>query len=366
MFSASFYIPSVQRAASETETGAGCTPCTRLPLLSATRLMMSLWYDPESTEYRKQSTEYRVQSTEHRKQSTEYRVQKTEYRVQSTEFRVQGTEYRVQSTEYRVQKTEYRVQSTEYRILPADSPASPALWQSYRNVAPRHKDVNWPSRASQSTGEWHFWEARPAWYNLTALSLYFSSHWQVHRPVCTQGRQRPHGHILGSAGHQPRAGHGGGEQVRWSPHGRVGERERERERWEMGRYQPVLLGGPCRCRLRESRKPCQLRLPVQSRLCGGDDRTDSDIGHNNQSDRQPWTLNLSPPLLPSSSSSASWRLVSVIVSKCVSSQANLSALIRGPSRPVSCSGHQLKIVLQRIFLMRYPRTSHPPTTTGPL
>jgi len=25
----------------------------------------------------------------------------------------------------------------------------------------------------------------------------------------------------------------------------------------------------------------------QSRLCGGDDRTDSDIGHNNQSDRQP-------------------------------------------------------------------------------
>ena len=199
-------------------------------LLSATRLMMSLWYDPESTEYRKQSTEYRVQSTEHRKQSTEYRVQKTEYRVQSTEFRVQGTEYRVQSTEYRVQKTEYRVQSTEYRILPADSPASPALWQSYRNVAPRHKDVNWPSRASQSTGEWHFWEARPAWYNLTALSLYFSSHWQVHRPVCTQGRQRPHGHILGSAGHQPRAGHGGGEQVRWSPHGRVVERERERER----------------------------------------------------------------------------------------------------------------------------------------
>ena len=106
MFSASFYIPSVQRAASETETGAGCTPCTRLPLLSATRLMMSLWYDPESTEYRKQSTEYRVQSSE---------------------YRVQNTEYRVQSTEYRVQKTEYRVQSTEYRILPADSPASPAL-----------------------------------------------------------------------------------------------------------------------------------------------------------------------------------------------------------------------------------------------
>ena len=32
-----------------------------------------------------------------------------------------------------------------------------------------------------------------------------------------------------SAGHQPRAGHDGGEQVRWSPHGRVGERERERE-----------------------------------------------------------------------------------------------------------------------------------------
>ena len=84
-------------------------------LLSATRLMMSLWYDPESTEYRKQSTEYRVQKTEYRVQSTEYRAQKTEYRIQSTENRVQSTEYRVQSSEYRVQNTEYRVQSTEYR-----------------------------------------------------------------------------------------------------------------------------------------------------------------------------------------------------------------------------------------------------------
>ena len=316
MFSASFYIPSVQRAASETETGAGCTPCTRLPLLSATRLMMSLWYDPESTEYRKQSTEYRAQSTGS--------SQLTAQPLPLSDSLIEMLPHVIKMLIDRPEPVSPQASGiSEKRVLLG------TIWLLWVCTSP-HTGKSTDQFVPRG-GRGH----TVTYWALLATSLALD---MVVVSRCA-------GHLTAVLSR---------------------ERERERERWEMGRYQPVLLGGPCRCRLRESRKPCQLRLPVQSRLCGGDDRTDSDIGHNNQSDRQPWTLNLSPPLLPSSSSSASWRLVSVIVSKCVSSQANLSALIRGPSRPVSCSGHQLKIVLQRIFLMRYPRTSHPPTTTGPL
>ena len=186
-----------------------------------------------------------------------------------------------------------------------------------------------------------------AWYNFCVCT--YTDVATLHRPVCWEGSSSSRSRVDISPPDLP-------HYPRPSLHCCCGKTVRERgERWETDwrscpgeRYDPVLAARPAPAggvKKAQSSPHTVLSSPVV--VTTGLVSNIQHIQHPDMDSKlitSAATLLLLLCLVETGKLSLSWEGVSL---------ANWSALLGGPSQPVSCSAHHLKIVQQRIFSIKY-------------